>query len=106
MLTGGGSTPSPSDLIRLYAGGSNGTVLFQGSVTLDSDEVQIAGKTVQVDSSGTVTVPKGNTHVFSDNHNYNKTGYGTISSTYLKQYNFSDPKPDFKTGGKLGRPAP
>ncbi len=104
VLTGGGSSLSTTDLIRLYAGGSNGTVLFQGSVTLDSDEVQIAGKTVQVDSTGSVTVTKGNTHVFSDNHNYNKSGYGNINSTYLKQYNFSAPKPDFKTGGKLGRP--
>ncbi len=103
-LTGGPTTPNASDLIRLYAGGSNGTVLFQGNVTLDSDEVQIAGKTVQVDSTGSVTVTKGNTHVFSDNHNYNKTGFGNINSTYLKPYNFNDPiKPDFKTGGKLGR---
>lgn len=104
-LTGGPTTPNASDLIRLYAGGSNGKVLFQGKVTLDSDEVQIAGKVVQVDAGGVVSVPKGNTHVFSDSHNYNTTGYGNINSTYLQQYNFNHAsKPDFKTGGKLGRP--
>ncbi|MEI6534101.1 MAG: FecR domain-containing protein [Verrucomicrobiaceae bacterium] len=101
VLTTNGSPISPSDLIRLYAGGSNGKVLFQGKVTLDSDEVQIAGKTVQVDTGGNVDVTKGNAHVFSDNHNYNKTGYGNINSTSLKQHDFNS-RPDFKTGVKLG----
>ena len=103
-----GQTSNIGDLIRLYADGSNGKVLFQGNVTLNSDEVQIAGKTVQVDPGGTVTVSKNNAHIFADQHNYNVgPGYGVIVSGSLSAYGFSDSrKPDFKTGGKLGRAGP
>lgn len=114
VLNAGLSELNPKDLIRLYAEGSNGKVLFQGNVTLNSDEVQIAGKTVQVDSGGNVRVTQGNAHIFSDNHNYRINGagsapYGTIDvSPYgnVRQYNFDDTKPHFKTGGKIGRGGP
>ena len=112
-LTGGPSSSNPADLIRLYANGSNGTVQFEGLVKLDSDEVQIAGKTVKVGTGGVVTITKNNVHIFADNRLYNKNndgsspGNGTINSTYIKDdYGFGhSSKPDFKTGGKLGRGA-
>jgi hypothetical protein len=101
LLTIDGGTVNANSIIRLYGEGANG-VLFKGTTTLNTSEVQIAGKIVEVQSGGNVNVTQGNAHVFSDDHRYNKPNYGNINSTNLSQYSFGDTrKPEFYSGGKV-----
>ena len=101
LLTIDGSTINASNIIRLYGEGANG-VLFKGNTTLNASEVQIAGKIVEVQAGGNVSVTQGNAHVFSDDHRYNKPNYGNINSTNLSPYSFGDAKkPEFYSGGKV-----
>ncbi len=109
LLTIDGGTINATNIIRLYGEGANG-VLFKGTTTLNADEVQIAGKIVQVQAGSNVNVNQangagnGNAHIFSDNHNYNSAGYGNINSQFLQPYSASDiKKPEFYNGGKIGR---
>jgi hypothetical protein len=80
-LNVGGGTISADTLIRLYAGGSNGTVNFTNNVTLNGNSVkQIAGDTVSIFNGKVVTIG-GTTpaNVFTNHPNY--TGFGGNGST-------------------------
>jgi len=84
-----GSTLNAASLIRLYAEGSS-VLLFRNSVKLTTPLAQLAARTVEVDRDGTVAV-SGRAEVFSDNHNYNRGQFGTISSgSRVTQSRFSD----------------
>ena len=86
-------------------------MLFQGNVTLDSNEVQIAGNIVEVQAGGNVSIPKNNAHIFANQHNYN-TGtpdFGTMnggSDTGITKYNpHQHPgKPAFDSNTRIGAP--
>ena len=77
----GGGTISADNLIRLYAGGSNGTVNFIDNVTLNGNSVKtIAGDTVTIFNGKTVTVNgPAPADVFTNHPNY--TGWGGNTST-------------------------
>jgi ferric-dicitrate binding protein FerR (iron transport regulator) len=76
-----GSTLDASNLIRLYANGSNGSVRFTGpSSSLSAGLIDIAGKTVTIDA-GTQVQVNGNLRVFTDNAQFSNagaTGRGTF----------------------------
>jgi hypothetical protein len=76
-----GSTLTAAQLIKLYAEGV-GTLRFRRAVTLTTDLAVLAGKTVEVDSGGTVEIT-GQGRVFTDHARFSTTdrqapGYGTI----------------------------
>jgi len=73
-----GSTLNANQLIKLYAEGSS-TLRFRNHVTLNTNQAIIAGKTVEVDAGGAVDV-RGRADIYTDNANFNKAGYGTISA--------------------------
>jgi hypothetical protein len=73
------STLAAGSLLRLYAEGSNGTVAFSGTVNLSGKQIDIAGKTVVVQSGGKV-MSSPNTTVYADTHNYNTGNFGTIKN--------------------------
>ncbi|MEO7932836.1 MAG: FecR family protein [Chthoniobacterales bacterium] len=77
----GGGSIAADTLLKLYAGGSNGTVHFQDNVTLNGNSTKIiAANTVQIDNSKVVTV-NGLTpaQVYTNNAHY--TGSGGDSTT-------------------------
>jgi hypothetical protein len=80
-LNVGGGTISADTIIRLYAGGSNGTVNFTENVTLNGNSVKtIAGDTVTIFDGKIVTVNgSAPASVFTNNPNY--TGWGGNGST-------------------------
>jgi hypothetical protein len=80
-LNVGGGTISGDTIIKLYAGGSNGTVNFTEDVTLNGNSVKtIAGDTVTIFDGKTVTVNgPAPANVFTNNPNY--TGWGGNGST-------------------------
>jgi FecR protein len=80
-LTIGGGTISADSLIRLYAGGSNGTIDFTDNVTLSGNSVkQIAANTVTIFNGKIVTINGlAPASVFTNNPNY--TGFGGNGST-------------------------
>jgi hypothetical protein len=80
-LNVGGGTISADMVIRLYAGGSNGTVNFIDNVTLNGNSVKtIAGDTVTIFDGKVVTVNgSAPANVFTNNPNY--TGWGGNGST-------------------------
>ena len=68
-------------LIRLYAEGLNGKVLFSGNTILSSQNIDIAGNTVEIAAGKKVTVPSSAAlNVFSNNHNYNDSIHGEFSN--------------------------
>ena len=73
-----GSTLNADQLIKLYAEGA-GTLRFRNNVTLNTNQAIIAGKTVEVDAGGNVNV-RGKADIYTDNANFNRTGYGNISA--------------------------
>jgi hypothetical protein len=76
----GHGTISADTLIRLYAGGSNGTVNFTNNVTLSGNSVkQIAGDTVSIFNGKVVTVLGPAANVYTNHPNY--TGFGGNGST-------------------------
>jgi hypothetical protein len=77
----GGGTISADTLIRLYAGGSNGTVNFTNNVTLNGNSVkQIAGDTVTIFNGKVVTIGGPSpANVYANHPNY--TGFGGNGST-------------------------
>jgi hypothetical protein len=80
-LTIGGGTISADTAIKLYAGGSNGTVNFTDDVTLNGASAKtISGNTVNILDGKTVTI-NGATpaNVFTNHPNY--TGFGGNGST-------------------------
>ncbi len=80
LLIGGG-TIEANTAIKLYAPGSNGTVRFTGDVSLNGRSMKtIAGNTVTIDNSKTVSIGGGKpANVFTNNPNY--TGSGGNGST-------------------------
>ena len=80
-LNVGGGTISADSVIKLYAGGSNGTVNFIDNVTLDGNSVKtISGDTVTIIDGKTVTVNgPAPAAVFTNHPNY--TGWGGNAST-------------------------
>jgi hypothetical protein len=80
-LTIGGGTISADSVIKLYAGGSNGTVNFVDDVTLNGNSVKnIAGDTVTIFNGKTVTVNgPAPANVFTNHPNY--TGWGGNAAT-------------------------
>jgi hypothetical protein len=75
-----GGTYNASRLIKFYAEGAS-TLRFRGNVTLNSIGVDIAGQRVSVDLGGVVNAPSTSSfRVFSDDHDYNRTGRGTITT--------------------------
>jgi len=77
----GGGTINADTLIRLYAGGSNGTVNFTDNVTLSGNSVKtIAGDTVTIFNGKVVTIHgPAPASVFTNHPNY--TGFGGNGST-------------------------
>jgi hypothetical protein len=80
-LNVGGGTISADTIIKLYAGGSNGTVNFTDNVTLNGNSVKnIAGDTVTIYNGKVVTVHgPAPANVYTNNPNY--TGFGGNGST-------------------------
>ncbi len=71
VLTVSGSTINAGNLIRLYAEGATGGILFIGNVRLSTaGAVQISGNSVRVQSGGSVNIPTGTADIFSNNHDY------------------------------------
>jgi len=84
ITIGGMSTLSATDLIRLYAEGSNGMIHFTGPASLNASKVDLAAKTVRVNAGVDVNVsnPEGlsiytNKGQFS---NSGANGYGRFTS--------------------------
>jgi hypothetical protein len=71
-----GGTLSANGAIELYARGSNGTVLFDGDVTLNGNSTKtIAGDTVTIGNGITVTIGGSQqASVYTNNPNYNGSG--------------------------------
>jgi len=80
-LNVGGGTISADSTIKLYAGGSSGTVNFTDNVTLNGNSVKvIAGDTVTIFDGKVVTINgPAPADVFTNNPNY--TGFGGNAST-------------------------
>jgi hypothetical protein len=98
------STLGAASLLRLYAEGSGGKVEFSGTVHLTGHQIDIAGKTVEVQSGGNVLTSP-NTTVYADTHNYNTSDnhntskFGTINIRSSQQKGFDDKnKPRFEAG--------
>lgn len=77
-----------SNIMKIYGGsGTNGKVLFTGTNTINGDAVKhIAAYTVEVASSGSLSVIDGAVHIYANQHNYNcgdlgvsASGYGTVT---------------------------
>ena len=67
-------TPIAGSLIKLYGEGASG-VRFSGDNTLNATTVDIAGRTVTIDTGGVVRLSHpANTRVFSDTANFNNGG--------------------------------
>jgi hypothetical protein len=73
-----GSTLNAAQFIKLYAEGAS-TLRFRNNVSLNTAIAVLAGKTVEVDTGGSVNIT-GKGRIFTDNDNYNKAGFGTISA--------------------------
>jgi hypothetical protein len=80
-LNVGGGTLSADSIIKLYAGGSNGSVNFTQNVTLSGNSVKtIAGDTVTIFNGKVVTINGlAPANVFTNHPNY--TGFGGNGST-------------------------
>ncbi|MEO7931870.1 MAG: FecR domain-containing protein [Chthoniobacterales bacterium] len=80
-----GGSISADTLLKLYAGGSNGTVHFQDNVTLNGNSTKIiAANTVQIDNSKVVTVNGlAPAQVYTNNAHYTGSdGDNTTSGTF------------------------
>jgi hypothetical protein len=80
-LTIGGGTMSADNMIKLYAGGSNGMIVFTDDVTLNGNSVKtIAADTVTINNTKVVTIHgPAPANVFTNHPNY--TGFGGNGST-------------------------
>ena len=87
LVVNGGNISADSS-IKLYAGGSNGSVKFTGNVTLSGTSVKtIYGQTVTISNGKIVTVlGPGPANVFTNNANYaGFGGNGSTSGTFAGQ---------------------
>ena len=73
-----GGTFNATTLLKLYAESAN-RLLFKGNVQLNTPLAILSGQTVEVQTGGTVHA-SGQVDVYSDHHNYNQPGYGTIQA--------------------------
>ncbi|MBV8818672.1 MAG: hypothetical protein JO022_09980 [Acidobacteriaceae bacterium] len=75
-LTVGGGSISADTLLKLYAGGTNGAVVFNNDVALNGQSAKIiAGRTVTIRDGKTVTIGGNNpARVFTDIPNYSGSG--------------------------------
>lgn len=82
----GGSVIDANQSIALFAEGSNGQILFNGPVTLDSPESVLAAQRVTIaEGVGvTVTQPDG-LSVFTDVPEFNQAGFGAFRDTSRTQ---------------------
>lgn len=81
VLTVGGGSINADTTLKLYGGGSNGTVNFVENVTLGGNSVKtIAGRTVNITNTKIVTVNGPAASVFTDTPNYSGSG-GNGSTT-------------------------
>jgi hypothetical protein len=82
----GGSVIDANQSIPLFAEGSNGQILFNGPVTLDSPESVLAAQRVTIaEGVGvTVTQPDG-LSVFTDVPEFNQAGFGAFRDTSRTQ---------------------
>lgn len=100
-LNVGGGTISADNVIRLYAGGSNGTVNFTEDVTLNGNSVKtIAGDTVTIFNGKVVTINgPAPVDVFTNHPNYSGWGgNGSTTGTFAGQGATTSPlsgKPGF-----------
>ena len=69
LIIGGGSINANS-VMKLYAGGSNGTVDFVDDVTLSGGTKIIAANTVTIEPTKTVTVTGSRASVYANNQNF------------------------------------
>lgn len=78
----GGNSISASGLLKLYAEGLNGGVRFTDNTTLDSPDIHIAGKTVEISNTKSVEVTRGapSLKVFTDNPQFNTSGKGSFTT--------------------------
>ena len=78
----GGGTINANTLLKLYAGGSNGTVDFVSNVSLNGNSTKIiSANTVQINSGVVVTIGGANpAQVFTNNPNY--TGSGGVGNGF------------------------
>ena len=78
----GGGTINANTLLKLYAGGSNGTVDFVSNVSLNGNSTKIiSGNTVQIEHGVLVTIGGSNpAQVFTNNPNY--TGSGGVGNGF------------------------
>ena len=81
LLIEGGSF-NASQLVRLYGEGG-GTLRFRGEVLLNVPNADLAAATLAIDAGSRVRAA-GNVRAFSDNHNYDKEGFGTLETTGTK----------------------
>jgi hypothetical protein len=81
VLTVGGGSISADNMLKLYADGSNGTVLFVSNVSLNGNSTKIiTGNTVTISPNVVVTIGgAAPAQVFTNNANY--TGFGGNNST-------------------------
>jgi hypothetical protein len=81
VLTVGGGSISADNMLKLYADGSNGTVLFVSNVSLNGNSTKIiTGNTVTISPNVVVTIGgPAPAQVFTNNANY--TGFGGNNST-------------------------
>jgi len=80
-LTVGGGSISADTALRLYAGGSNGTIVFNDDVALNGNSAKIiSANTVTIKNNKVVTVNGSSAaNVYTSNANY--TGSGGNAST-------------------------
>lgn len=105
-----GGAISADTLLKLYAGGSNGTINFNASVTLTTPQAIIAANTININGTNTVvTIASANpAQIYTNNPNYRGNGgtgdanTGTFSGPVTAPQAFSS-RPDFDPGGNALR---
>ena len=98
VLNVGAGNISADTQLKLYAGGTNGTVNFVNNANLSGAGAKvIAGKTINVQLGRTVTVSGGAAVFHTDNPNYNGAGvsgrpsFGAVSGSATTQSHASRP---------------
>ncbi len=93
-----GSTLNATQFIQLYAEGAS-TLRFRNNVSLTTALAILAGKTVEVETGGTVNIT-GKGRVFTENANFNTATYGTIQAGGGLTTKLNTKPPDFKAKPK------
>ena len=73
-----GGTFDANSLLKFYAGSAS-SLWFKGNVSVNSPHAIFSGQTVRVDAGSSVNVT-GQADIYSNNHQYNIPGTGTISA--------------------------